>query len=73
MNDLSETDSVRSPILKTEESDDSMKFPLSDPTTIKLRPVRRELTQRIDLAAFQMRRLDVLEKLNQENYKNFKK
>lgn len=48
-----------------------LKFPLSDPGTLRAGPSKRQLRQ-IDLEGFQMRRLDVLDKLNQETFKNLR-
>lgn len=43
-------------------------FPVGGSKSVKIGPAKRQLRQ-VDLDSFTMRRLDVLEKLNQETYR----
>jgi len=58
--------------IKDENDKSDVAFPFSGPTSTKAGPSKRQIKQ-MDLDEMQFRRLDVLDKLNQETYANFQR
>lgn len=70
--DLTTTNCTSTGEIKDENEKSEVAFPFSTPISNKVGPTKRQIKQ-IDLDEMQFRRLDVLDKLNQETYANFQR